>query len=63
MIPTYTLQELSALSTYQLNALEVELNHLLVTLDPDDSTAIAIHDMLALISKARRLKHGRRPSP
>lgn len=62
MIPTYTLKELCALSARQLDALEAHLQHLLATLDPDDSTISAIHDMLALISQTRRLKRRRMPS-
>lgn len=62
MIPTYTFKELLALSSRQLDALEAELQHLLATLDTDDGSSFTIHDMLSLISKARRLKRGRKPS-
>ena len=62
MIPTYTLKELCALSARQLDALEADLQHLLATLDPDDSTVSAIHNMLTLINTARRLKRPRMPS-
>ena len=62
MIPTNTFKELCALSSRQLDALEAELQHLLATLDIDDAISCTIHDMLSLISKARRMERGRRPS-